>query len=191
MLAALLTAFSPSVFAEGTLAVPAPAPKVDVEAMKRQILGDKATVQEQAKPEPAQQASDKGCQGTGDLNKLLSPECLESLQALRAPVSKAAAPPQPSTFSRTPVQCTVAAYVGAPRSLSAFSPQGGAMTSFQTPSLERCIEIAAALSYGTVGVTNIAALHPSQGVIAVTCQREAPNGHRIACQPQPSTQGKR
>jgi hypothetical protein len=39
------------------------------------------------------------------------------------------------------------------------------------------------------GVSNITAIDVTYGVVAVTCKRPGPDGHKISCIPQPTAQG--
>lgn len=135
------------------------------------------------------------CNGTGDLGKLLSPECLASLRALRVPenLNPSQFPQGSSSASFGTLTCTVS--IAGQEALQhgpvSMQPKAStlAMTSFRTGDLAQCIETGARLSYGIQGVSNIMATDGTNPVIAVACRRDMPDGKRIACSAQPGLGG--
>lgn len=132
-------------------------------------------------------AAQGGCAAGGSLEQLLSPGCLDVLRTLR-PGSPAptgpfglGAPPVPVPQQQS-VSCTVAVHaIGQPGVLT-----NGSMASFQVPTLQHCLMIGTRLSFGIPSLTNITAVDPAYGFVAVTCQRGAADPTAVACAAQPA-----
>jgi len=163
----------------------------DVQAQANELTGKRspAPMAAQPPPPPQEAAGAPGCGASGDVMQLLSPACVEALRTLQphagAPWPAAAAQP-PASAGPQGVPCAIAIFAD-PDDQGKARP--GGMSSMVAPSLERCIEAGARLSFGIPGLTNITAIDPAYGVVAVACRRFGPDGHRISCTPQPVTQG--
>lgn len=134
------------------------------------------------------QQAQRGCASGGSLEQLLSPECLDVLRTLRpgapsptatfglgAPAAAVAAPPQG-------ISCSVAVHTLGAQGIMA----NGSMATFQAPSLPHCFLIGSRLSFGVPSLTNITAVDPNAGVVAVTCRRERTDPTAVACAAQPA-----
>lgn len=136
-------------------------------------------LQEQAKEA---RAPSTGCQASSDINELLSPACLQMLKGLDVEAS-AQPPPPPGLSSFMPAPPATG---GTKCSLVMFgtrSPVAPAV--FETKTLRECLAMASRMSYGQPGTSNITAVDPIYGLVAVTCRRPAPDGTSIVCKAQP------
>ena len=132
---------------------------------------------------PGQPAGrEEACSPAGDLTKLLSAACLETLRALRAPGGSI--PPSPSAmggFMAQPQQAMTQCAV----SIFAASGQTTMVPPFPATGLEPCLAMGARMSYGVPGLSNITAVDPVWGVVAVSCRRETlDGGAAVTCEPQ-------
>lgn len=114
-----------------------------------------------------------GCKPGGDITQLLSPACLETL---RDGVREDPAPLTTQPDAAQTTQC----------GLLMFGANGvvGSPATFQTSGLQECLAMASRMSYGVPGTSNITAMGPGYGLVAVTCKRAPPDGQSINCEAQ-------
>jgi hypothetical protein len=113
------------------------------------------------------------CGSGGDITQLLSAACLNSLRYI-APRGTGTATP-PAAAAPTATQCTMVMF----GTTGAASP-----VSFQAAGVEQCLAVATRMSYGVPGLSNITAVDPVSGIVAVTCRRAPPEATTIECEAQ-------
>ena len=113
------------------------------------------------------------CGSGGDIAQLLSPSCLDSLRYVRNGPSAPAAAAPAAVANGT--QCTMVI----------FGATGAAApVSFMSASAEQCLAVATRMSYGVPGTSNITAVDPAMGLVAVSCKRPGPEATTIECAAQ-------
>ena len=147
----------------------------EVDRIAGQIQGNSASSGSPTQPRSGQ--SSGPCGAGGDLNDLLSPECLGSMRSLRPgalggfpfPLSQAS-PPQ----AVAPLFTCGVALIPMGEDRRAIPTHG--VVSFQTKDFVQCINAGVRLGFGIPGRTNITILTPQGVSIGVTCHRptEAP-----------------